>query len=122
MHSGSIPMIIGGLCLVVGSVLPWVSTPLGTLSGAGGAGLWTLCSGFIAIAGALLPYRGVAFTHALLPGIFAAVIAVWQVGRLLQLSATMDSWGKLLPGIGLVLVGGGAVILLRAALRIRTAA
>jgi len=38
---------------------------------------------------------------------------VWQVARLLYLSAGTDSWGKLLPGIGLVMVAGGAVVLLR---------
>ncbi|TWE29345.1 hypothetical protein FHX69_2029 [Prauserella muralis] len=114
-------MIFGGLLMLVGSLMPWVSTPVGHLSGAAGAGLWTLCCGALAIAGALMPYRRVALAHALVPGAAAALLVLWQVARILQLSASTDSWGKLLPGIGLVLVGGAAVILLRAALRIRAA-
>ncbi|WP_245900459.1 hypothetical protein [Prauserella shujinwangii] len=121
MHVGSVGMIFGGLLILVGSLLPWVSTPVGHLSGVAGAGLWTLCAGTIAVAGALLPYRRVAFAHALLPGIAVAVLVAWQLLRIAQLSASTDSWGSLLPGIGLVVAGGGAFVLVRTALRIRAA-
>jgi hypothetical protein len=114
-------MLVGGLIVAVGSLLPWAMTPLGSISGTAGPGLWTLCAGFIAIAGALLPYRRVALAHALGPGIAVAAIAGWQVARLIELSASTNAWGQLLPGMGLVMVGGGAVILLRAARRIWTA-
>jgi len=113
LHPGSIGMLVGGLLAVVGSMLPWVVTPLGSLSGLAGPGLWSLSAGFLAVAGALLPYRWVALVHSLLPGLAVAAIVVWQVARLLYLSAGTDSWGKLLPGIGLVMVAGGAVVLLR---------
>lgn len=113
-------MILGGLLTVVGSLLPWVSTPLGSLYGTAGPGIWTLSAGFIAVAGALLPFRKLAIAHSLLPGVAVAAIALWQVARLIQISATTDSWGKLLPGMGLVMVAGGAVILLRTARRIMT--
>jgi hypothetical protein len=121
MHVGSAGMIFGGLLILVGSLLPWVSTPVGHLSGAAGAGLWTLCAGTVAIAGALLPYRRLAFAHALLPGIAVAVLVAWQLLRIAQLSASTDSWGSLLPGMGLVIVGGGAFVLVHTALRIRGA-
>ncbi|MFB9727014.1 hypothetical protein [Haloechinothrix salitolerans] len=121
MHVGSGGMILGGLLMVVGSPMPWVSTPVGSLSGAAGAGLWTLCAGFLAIAGALIPRRRVAFVHAVVPGVAAALIVCWQLLRMLQISAGTDAWGKLLPGIGLVLVGGGAIVLLRSAMKIRAA-
>jgi hypothetical protein len=111
-------MLVGGALAVVGSLLPWVSTPLGTLSGTAGPGLWTLSAGFLAIAGALLPGRRVAITHALLAGAAVAVIAGWQVVRLVQISAATDSWGQVLPSIGLVMVAGGAVVLLRTAWRL----
>ncbi|MGH3449356.1 MAG: hypothetical protein ACRDQW_01235, partial [Haloechinothrix sp.] len=114
-------MILGGLLLLVGSAMPWVSTPMGHLSGLAGPGLWALSAGFIAIAGALLPYRRVALAHALVPGAAMLLLVAWQAIRLMQLSASTDSWGKLLPGIGLVLVAGGAVVLLRSAARIRAA-
>lgn len=115
-------MIVGGLITVVGSLLPWVSTPLGSLSGTAGPGLWTMSMGFLAIAGALLPYRRVALAHALGPGMVIALIVGWQAVRLIDLSASTGSWGQLLPGMGLVMVAGGAVILLAAGYRIWSAA
>ena len=117
LHVGSAGMIVGGLITLVGSLLPWVSTPLGSLSGTAGPGLWTLSAGFLAIAGALLPYRKVAIAHAVGPGLVVAAIVAWQSARIIQLSATTDSWGQLLPGMGLVMAAGGAVILLRAGYR-----
>lgn len=114
-------MLVGGLILVVGSLLPWVSTPLGSLPGTAGPGLWTLSAGFLAIAGALIPIRWVAIAHALLPGFAVAAIVVWQAARLIELSATTDSWGQLLPGMGLVMAAGGAVILLRTGWRLVSA-
>lgn len=121
IHVGSTAMLFGGVLAAIGSFLPWVSTPVGNLSGTAGPGLWTLCAGVIAIAGALIPHRRVALAHALVPGLAIAIIAVWQLARLFQLSAATDAWGKLLPGIGLVMVCGGAFILLRAAKRLHAA-
>ncbi|WP_326554893.1 hypothetical protein [Micromonospora sp. NBC_01813] len=118
LHAGSLGMIIGGLLATVGSLLPWVITPFGPLSGTAGPGLWTLCAGFIAIAGALLPYRLVAIGHALVSGVGVAAIVGWQIARLIYLSSTTDSWGQLIPGIGMVMVAGGAVVLLRTAIRL----
>jgi hypothetical protein len=118
LHRGSVGMIVGGLIAVVGSLLPWVMTPFGSLSGTAGPGLWTLSAGFIAIAGALLPYRKVAIAHCLGPGFAVAAIVVWQVARLVQLSAVTGGWGELLPGMGLVMAAGSAVILLRTGFRL----
>jgi hypothetical protein len=120
LHAGSAAMIVGGITTVVGSLLPWVTTPFGSLSGMVGPGLWTLCAGFIAIAGALMPYRKIAIAHCLVPGLAVAVIAAWQVVRLLSITATTGAWGQVLPGMGLVMVSGGAVILLRAGWRLRS--
>lgn len=116
-HVGSVGMLVGGLITIVGSLLPWVTTPIGSLSGTVGPGLLTLSLGFIAIAGAVLPYRKVAIAHSLIPGFGVGAIVVWQVARLAHLSAATDSWGQLLPGMGLVMAGGGAVILLSAGYR-----
>ncbi|WP_046469349.1 hypothetical protein [Allosalinactinospora lopnorensis] len=121
LHPGSGWLLAGGLLMIIGSFTPWVSTPLGNLSGMAGPGLWVLCAGTIAMAGALLPYRRIALLHALVPAVAAGGLVVWQLARLVQLSSATESWGKLLPGIGLVLVAGGAVLLLRAAHRMRLA-
>jgi hypothetical protein len=111
-------MIVGGLIVVVGSLLPWVTTPLGSLSGTGGPGLWTLSAGFLAVAGALLPFRKVAIAHCLAPGLAVSAIVVWQLARLGQLSAAADAWGQLMPGMGLVMAAGGGAILLRTGFRL----
>ncbi|QVQ52094.1 hypothetical protein J4H86_25845 [Spiractinospora alimapuensis] len=121
LHQGSIGMFLGGGLLSLGAFLPWVLTPLGNHSGMGGPGLWVLCAGVIAIAGGLLPYRTLALVHALVPAAVSGILVGWQCVHLIQLSAATDSWGKALPGIGMVLVAGGVVLLLRAARRIRTA-
>lgn len=121
LHPGSLGMFLGGALISLGAFLPWVMTPLGNLSGMGGPGLWILCAGVIAIAGGLLPYRKVALIHAVVPAVFSGSLVVWQCGRLLYISATNDSWGEALPGMGIVLVAGGVVLLLRAAQRIRSA-
>ncbi|MFC7405839.1 hypothetical protein [Georgenia alba] len=118
LHPGSVGMLLGGLLTLVGSLLPWVMTPLGNLAGTAGPGLWTLCAGFLGIAGAVLPYRRVALAHCLLAGGVAGVIVGWQVARLAHLSATTDAWGQLLPGMGLVMVAGGTVVLLRTGIRL----
>ncbi|MFY1633295.1 hypothetical protein ACN27F_08425 [Solwaraspora sp. WMMB335] len=118
LHAGSLGMIVGGLLALVGSLLPWVITPFGPLSGTAGPGLWTLSAGFIAVAGALLPYRKVAVAHCLVPGLAVAVIVGWQLARLVYLSSATGGWGQLLPGIGLVMVAGGAVVLLRTGMRL----
>lgn len=111
-------MLVGGLVAIVGSLLPWVSTPLMSLYGTGGPGLWTLSAGFLAVAGALIPMPRLALAHAAIPGLAVGVIVIWQVARIIELSAATDSWGKLLPGMGLVMAAGAAVILLRTAYRI----
>ncbi|WP_418277477.1 hypothetical protein ACNHYB_05895 [Isoptericola jiangsuensis] len=118
LHPGSVGMLVGGLAVIVGSLLPWVITPVGTLSGTAGPGLWTLCGGFIAVAGALFPRRWFAIIHALVAGGTVALVAGWQLVRLVQVSAATDAWGQAMPGIGLVLVSGGAVVLLATAVRL----
>lgn len=117
-HIGSAGMLLGGLLAIVGSLLPWVSTPLGSLSGMAGPGLWTLSSGFLAVGGALMPYRRVALSHAALAGLTVIGLAAWQVARIIEISSATNAWGELLPGMGLVMVAGSGVILLRTAWRV----
>ncbi|NLU78387.1 hypothetical protein HCA58_08350 [Micromonospora sp. HNM0581] len=118
LHAGSLGMIVGGVLALVGSLLPWVITPFGSLSGAAGPGLWTLSMAFLAVAGALLPYRKVAVAHSMIPGLVVAAIVGWQVARLVSLSASTGAWGQLMPGIGLVMAAGGAVVLIRTGMRL----
>lgn len=120
-HAGSSSMFIGGLMLIVCSFLPWVIIPMGeetfSLRGTDGPGLATLALGFLAFAGAFIPKRRLAIAHSLIPGVLVGVLVGLQVMRLVQFSAATGSWGALLPGMGLVLAAGGAVILLRVGVR-----
>ncbi|WP_402464457.1 hypothetical protein [Isoptericola aurantiacus] len=118
LHPGSIGMLVGALMVIVGSLMPWVITPLGNLGGTAGPGLWTLCAGFVAVAGAVLPRRWVAISHSLVAGTGAGFVAVWQLVRLAQISGETGSWGQAMPGIGLVMVTGGAVVLLATGVRL----
>lgn len=118
LHPGSVGLLVGALTVIVGSMLPWVITPVGSISGTAGPGLWTLCGGFLAVAGALLPRRWVAISHGLVAGGGVALVAGWQLVRLVQVSAATDAWGQAMPGIGLVMVAGGAVVLLATTVRL----
>lgn len=121
-HAGSSAMFIGGLMLIVSSFLPWVVIPMGeetfTLRGTDGPGMVTLALGFLAFAGAFIPKRRLAIAHSLIPGVLVGLVVGLQAGRLIQFSAATGSWGGLLPGMGLVLAAGGAVILLRVGVRL----
>ncbi|KIH99507.1 hypothetical protein LP52_06295 [Streptomonospora alba] len=121
LHAGSLRMIGGGLLLIIGAFTPWVSTPLGNLSAIAGPGLWLLCAGVIAVAGALLPHRRVAIAHALVPAAACGAIVLWQLGTIAYYSAETATWGKMLPGAGMVIVGGGVALLLTAARRMYNA-
>src|SRR5690625_3771125 len=121
-HPGSAGLFSGGLLLIIGAFTPWVSTPLGNLNGMAGPGLWVMCAGALALAGALLPYRRLALAHAIIAPAVAGGLVLWQLARIAQLSMATDTWGKILPGIGLVIVGGGTVLIILAARRIHTAA
>ncbi|AEG43820.1 hypothetical protein [Isoptericola variabilis] len=118
LHPGSVGMLVGGLMTVVGSLLPWVVVLGVTLYGTGGGGLWTLCAGFVAIAGALVPRRWSAVAHCAVAGGATAFIAGWQLVRIVDLSASSGAWGQVLPSMGLVMVAGGAVVLLRTGVRV----
>jgi hypothetical protein len=118
-HPGSLAMAVGGLCVLIGSVLPWISTPLGHIPGhASYLGWATMFVAPLAIAGAVLPFRRVAIGHCLVAAAPGVVAVVWNLGKMAQVSADTDSWGRLWPGMGLVMVAGGTVILLRTAWRL----
>ena len=117
-HPGSLAMAIGGLCVLIGSVLPWISTPLGHIPGhASYLGWATMAAAPLAFAGAVLPYRRVAIGHCLVVAAPVVLAVVWNLVQMVQVSAGTDSWGRLWPGMGLIMITGGAVILLRTAWR-----
>ncbi|MCA5893372.1 hypothetical protein LEP48_08405 [Isoptericola sp. NEAU-Y5] len=118
LHPGSPGMLVGGLLIVVGSLLPWIFVAGLTMSGSLPLKLWLLSSGCLAVAGALVPRRWFAIVHCALAGLTAGVLVAWQLALLIRISATTDAWGAALPSIGLVMVGGGAVVTLATAVRL----
>lgn len=102
-------LAIFAFLVMLGSVLPWVDTPFGSLPGYQGGGLWTLSAGAIMLAGTLLhgvwPRRGLLVGHALVGAGVALALAGWQAVRLVRLCGG----GACGPGVGLVLVGLGSI-------------
>lgn len=110
--------LLGAVAMVAfGSFLPWIDTPLGQISGARGAGLWTFYAAMLGLAGALVPIRMMALLQGALLALVAVGLPVWQVVRLLSLVGT-SGW---VPGPGLVLVFGGGVLAAVAVRRMSTA-
>lgn len=119
-HPGSWFMIIGGMMLIVAAFSPWVYVTLTqqvvgesfVLRGTDGPGVATLALGFLAFAGGFVPRRKLAIAHAAIPGALVALIILVQAWNIITASM-QTAWGSFLPGMGVVLAGGGAVILLR---------
>lgn len=121
-HPGSWSMIIAGMMMIVSAFLPWVYVTLTqeiigeafVLRGTDGPGVITLALGFLAFAGGFVPKRRLAIAHAAVPGAVVALICLMQT--VVLVNGNMETqWGSFLPGMGLVLAAGGAVILLKAA-------
>jgi len=123
-HPGSWAMMIAGMMMIFSAFLPWVYVTLTqeivgesfVLRGTDGPGVLTLAVGCLAFGGAFIPRRRLAIGHAAVPGLVVAGIVLLQVWNIIAASLE-TAWGSFLPGMGLVLAGGGAVILIRAALK-----
>lgn len=123
-HPGSGAMASGGMMLIISAFLPWVYVSITqgiigeafVLRGTDGPGVVTLSVGFLAFAGAFVPRRKLAIAHAAVPGALVALIVLVQAWNIITASM-QTAWGSFLPGMGVVLAGGGAVLLLRAAWR-----
>lgn len=93
-------LLVAGLVTVAASFMPWLTTPLGDLSG--GAGVWTFYAGVTALPGAIWRRAWVVLVHAVILAVPAVVLPLqrllWGLGRLPGLG---EAW---LPGPGLVLV------------------
>lgn len=100
--------------VLLGSFVPWVYTPLGSVSGAQGAGLWTFYAGMLGVAALVLKWRRVCAVQAGIMAAAALALPVWQLVHLLRLVG-LGGW---MPGPGLVLVFTGGVLGALAAYRL----
>lgn len=109
--------LLGAVAMVaIGSFLPWLDTPVGSVLGAGGPGLWTFYAAMVGLAGALVPIRVLAMVQGAVLSLAAVALPTWQVVHVLDLVGT-DGW---MPGPGLVLVVGGGVLAGAAVRRMHT--
>lgn len=121
-HLGSWPMMLGGMMFIISAFLPWVSLPWVEdltgetfhLRGTDGPGVLTLAVGCLAFAGAFVPRRKLAIGHAAGPGGIVALIVILQCWSIVSHSFQLNAWGAFVPGMGLVLAAGGAVLLMKA--------
>lgn len=113
---GARTLLLGSALVAFGSLLPWVSTPFGNVSGIRGAGLWTLYAGTLGIAGALLRRRRLVLAHGIPVSVAAVVLPVWQLARIGQLGVEAGTLTAALPGMGLIMALGGGVLAARATL------
>lgn len=106
MHPGRKRLGLAVAMVMFGSFMPWLSTALGNLSGAGGPGIWTFYASMLGLGGALLPLRRLGALQAAILAVVATVLPVWQLARVFD----QVGFGGWLPGPGLVLVLGGGVL------------
>ncbi|RIK11922.1 MAG: hypothetical protein DCC50_13850 [Acidobacteria bacterium] len=92
--------------IIVGAFLPWLYTPVGTITGMRGPGLWTATVGVLALAGALVPVRVLAVLQAAAAAVLCVVLPVWQFLNVFT-KVGMAGW---MPGPGLVLTLAGGVL------------
>ncbi len=99
--------LAGAVAMIAfGSLMPWISTALGSISGARGPGLWTFYAAMLGLAACLVPLRRLALAQGALMALVAIGLPVWQLVHVWSLVGT-EGW---LPGPGLVLVFGGGVL------------
>ena len=109
-------LLLGASVMVMfGSFLPWIDTPIGSISGTRGAGLWNFYAAMLGFAAVMVPLRRLAMAQAAVLSAAAIGLATWQVVHLLSLVGTAG-WR---PGPGIVLVIGGGVAAGAAAYRLR---
>ena len=133
LHPGQKKLIIASIALFLGSWLPWFSTNVGnvtamwfsfdfgseTLMLAGQPGLWTWMASFMALAGALAPWRMFSVASAGLAALVSLGLGGFYLIRALT-GSYFFAQANWLPGPGLVFLAGGAIMCLIAAREIRT--
>lgn len=98
-------LLAASLLALVGAFLPWIDTFAGNLMGFQGGGLWTFSAGGIGLAGALMHRRTIVLGHAVVLGVVATGITVWQLLSLARLGC-MPSGCFVSIGWALTLMGG----------------
>ncbi|MDO5502917.1 MAG: hypothetical protein Q4G67_07050 [Actinomycetia bacterium] len=123
LHPGQKKMAYASIALFLGSWLPWFSTNVGNVSAmgfnfdmseplltlTGQPGLWTWMASFLALGAGLIPARRVGVWVGALAAVVGLAVPVYYLYK-----AVTGSWffeqADWLPGPGLVLLAGGAIM------------
>lgn len=92
--------------MLVGAFLPWLYTPLGTVSGMRGPGVWTFYASMLALTGGLIRSRMLAAAQGAVCAVVALGLSLWQVVHIVRLAGT-EGWS---PGPGLVMTAAAGVL------------
>ncbi|QWC86690.1 hypothetical protein KLP28_08520 [Nocardioidaceae bacterium] len=111
-------LMLATVLVALGSFLPWIHTAVGNVPGYAGAGLWTFYVSMLGFAGMFIPWLRVAAGQAAVMGAVALALTTWQLVRL----TTLVGFSGWLPGFGLLMVLGGGVAALLAAVRLARSA
>ncbi len=115
MQRTSVRMVIGFVAvglIVVGSIGPWVSSPLGSVSGMNGDGKWTLVACLPALAGLLRQARPLVG----IVGLIVGAVALYDGTHINDRIQKFNVQGLAQVGWGVWLVGIGGAALLAAAI------
>jgi hypothetical protein len=96
--------------LIIGSMLPWWQTFLGSRWGLDTYGIWTIWAGAVGMTGALSMRRNLYELLPLVAGIAAFAIVLWVAFQGVgECAPAADGSVPCRPGIGLVITGAAAI-------------
>lgn len=112
-------LVFAGFGIWIGLALPWfIFRPLGISRYASPlAASWVLWAGLMAMAGAMVRWRLLALVSAVLGGVTALYIGVWQTALIVQ-RCGFDLQLQCFPGPGVILVQATALVVLFQAWRL----
>ena len=114
MHPGQKRMLWATIALFLGAFLPWLYTPVGTVSGIGVGdlmldgqpGAWVLYASFAAMAAALAPWRMFSVVNGFLVAAIAIGLPLYHLWRMWE-RVGFEGW---MPGPGIVMSLAGGVL------------
>jgi hypothetical protein len=106
---GQLQLLLAGVAMVVGSLLPWAYVVGVLLSASPVALMWALWAGVVTIAAGVVRWRRVVLVSALAGGLTGAFFAAWQTARILD-ACSLSLHCLPGPGVGFLLAGALAAL------------
>lgn len=106
-------MLVASVLIMIGAFIPWLQTGFGTPRHP--HYLWLFVVGFVALSGALVPWRPVAFWHAVATAVVSLGLLAWYLWQLFEQIVAVVGFSGWFPGPGMVLTIAGGVLAVIAA-------